>query len=127
MKKILLRGQYRQSSLAARRRRHRADGQRWAARCRRRRQRDGAECGGGRMSGTRIEYTFIPLAVFSTEDGVYYPHVRQLMNGQFVSERQYIMGFEDEATAKVMANTFASEEKQQAERSIDIAIRSLKR
>lgn len=61
-------------------------------------------------SVTLLTFEAEPRAVWSDADRVYYPQVRLLLNGQFQGETQYIMGFEDEATALVMAKSFADEE-----------------
>ena len=68
--------------------------------------------------------TFIPLAMWDEEDQQWYPSVKVMRNGdEFVRHTQFIMGFDDEATATVFARDFAKDERAMFEH---IASRMLK-
>lgn len=44
------------------------------------------------------------------EDGLYHPMMRLYWDDELLNTKQYVMGFEDEATALVMARSFARDE-----------------
>lgn len=63
---------------------------------------------------------FMPTA--KQEDGLYYPAVTLVVNGQAPSTRVWVMGFEDEKTALTMARSFANDERVMFEQSVNATL-----